>query len=124
MSGSGVQSACDDAGGSKRTDARRYCSPPALLAGCRSFLAGTSAQLGLTDPQWFGSLQLHPSNFALLCFVVIALQGAIIAAVLLTGGRLAAIWTGARALGVGRIALLFLLLLGSTVAPMGFLSGA
>jgi hypothetical protein len=85
------------------------------------FLAGTSAQLGLTDPQWFGSLQLHPSNFALLCFVVIALQGAIIAAVLLTGGRLAAIWSGARALGVGRIALLFLLLLGSTVAPMGFL---
>ena len=85
------------------------------------FLAGTSAQLGLTDPRWFGSLQLRPDPFALLCFAVVALQAAVVAAVLLTGGRLAALWTGARALGLGRVVLLFLLLFGSSAAPMGFL---
>ena len=86
-----------------------------------AFLAGTSAQLGLTDPEWFGSLQLRPNSFSLLCFAVIAVQGAIIAAILLTNGRLAAMWAGARTLGPGRVTLLFLLLLGSTAAPMGFL---
>ena len=83
--------------------------------------AGTSAQLGLTDPLWFGSLQLRPDGFALLCFAIIAVQGAVAAAVLLTGGRLAALSSGARSLGVGRVVLLFLLLLGSVAAPMGFL---
>ena len=86
-----------------------------------AFLAGTSAQLGLTDPEWFGSLQLRPSAFALLCFAVIAVQGGIVAAILLTGGRLKAMWTGARALGQGRVLALFLLLFCSTAAPMGFL---
>lgn len=85
------------------------------------FLAGNSAQLGLTDPEWFGSLQLRPSSFALLCFAVIALQGAIVAAILLTGGRFKAMWVNARALGSGRILVLFLLLFCSTAAPMGFL---
>ena len=86
-----------------------------------AFLAGTSAQLGLTDPRWFGSLQLRPNPFVLLCFAVVGLQAAVVAAVLVTGGRLAALWRGARALGMGRVVLLFMLLLGSAAAPMGFL---
>ena len=77
--------------------------------------------MGLTDPRWFGSLQLRPNPFALLCFAAIGLQVAVVAAALLTGGRLAALWRGARALGMGRVVLLFLLLLGSSAAPMGFL---
>jgi hypothetical protein len=86
-----------------------------------AFLAGTSAQLGLTDPEWFGSLQLRPTPLALLCFAVIALQSAVTLAVLLTGGRFVTLLRGARALGFGRVTLLFLLLLVSTAAPMGFL---
>ncbi|MBW0008182.1 MAG: hypothetical protein JO335_10780 [Sphingomonas sp.] len=85
------------------------------------YLAGTSAQLGLTDPEWFGSLQLRPDPFALLCFGVVGLQSAITATVLLARGRAAAMWKGISALGLGRVVLLFLLLLGSTAAPMGFL---
>jgi hypothetical protein len=84
------------------------------------FLAGTSAQLGLTDPRWFGSLQLRPEGFAPLCFAIVTLQGAVVAAVLLTGGRLASLWTSARAIGLARVGLLFLLLLGSSAALMGF----
>ena len=84
-------------------------------------LAGTSAQLGMTDPEWFGSLQLSPNPFSHLCFAVIALQGGIVATVLLTGGRLATMRTGVRTLGQGRVAALFLLLFCSTAAPMGFL---
>ena len=84
-------------------------------------LAGTSAQLGLTDPRWFGSLQLRPNSFSLLCFALVGLQAAVAAAVFVTGGRLAALWKGARAFGMGRVVLLFLLLLASSAAPMGFL---
>ena len=84
------------------------------------FLAGTSAQLGLTDPRWFGSLRLHPDAFTLLCFAVVALQGTVVTAILLTDSRLAALWRGVCALGLGRVVLLFLLLLGSSAAPMGF----
>lgn len=84
-------------------------------------VAGTSAQLGLTDPRWFGSLRLRPDIFVLLCFAMVALQGAVVAAALLTGGRLAALRESAGALGPGRVVLLFLLLLGSSAAPMGFL---
>lgn len=91
-----------------------------LLAGV--FLAGTSAQLGLTDPLWFGSLQLRPdSRLSLLCYAVIALQGAVTATVLLQKSRVPALVAGIGKVGTTRCVLLFLLLLGSLVAPMGFL---
>lgn len=87
-----------------------------------AFVAGASAQLGLTEPLWFGSLQLRPHGaFGLLCYATVAAQAGIAAALLLTGGRLAAFWRGTQAIGAGRVALLCLLLLGSLVAPMGFL---
>lgn len=87
-----------------------------------AFVAGGSAQLGLTDPLWFGSLQLRPHGaFALLCYAVVAAQAGVAAGLLLTGGRLAALWRGVQALGAGRVVLLAVLLLGSLVAPMGFL---
>ena len=94
----------------------------AAFAVAAAFLAGASAQLGLADPLWFGSLHLRPdSAFTTLCYAVIAVQGAVAAAFLLTGGRLAAVWRGVSALGPGRVFLLYLLLLASFAAPMGYL---
>lgn len=87
-----------------------------------AFVAGASAQLGLTDPLWFGSLVLRPHGaFALLCYATVAAQAGVAAALLLTGGRLATLWRGACGLGVARVVLLTVLMLGSLVAPMGFL---
>lgn len=87
-----------------------------------AFVAGGSAQLGLTDPLWFGSLQLRPQGvFALICYAVIAAQAAVATTLLVSGGRISTLWRGVQALGAGRVALLAALLLGALVAPMGFL---
>lgn len=87
-----------------------------------AFVVGASAQLGLTEPLWFGAIKLRPhGSFALLCYAAIAVQAGIAAALLLTGGRLKTVLRSACALGGGRIVLLAMLLLGALVAPMGFL---
>ncbi len=94
-----------------------------MYVAATAFVAGASAQLGLTDPLWFGSLQLRPdSAFALLCYAVIVVQALIVAAILLPHARDSSLWAGVAALGRGRIILLFLLLLGSSAAPMGFIA--
>lgn len=86
-----------------------------------AFIAGNAGQLGLTDPLWFGSLQLRPQGLAPLCYGLLALEAAVAGLALLRHDRLMRLIAGARELGLRRTALLFLLLLGSAVAPMGFM---
>lgn len=85
------------------------------------FIAGSAAQLGLTDPLWFGSLLLKPQGFALICYALIGAQALSASVVLLRRDRISALFRGASRLGIIRITVLALLLLASTVSPMGFL---
>lgn len=89
------------------------------LAG--TFVAGNAAHLGMDDPLWFGALRLKPQGLNLLCYALIALEALAAGIALLTGGRLAMLWQGVLRLGMGRIALLGVLLLASAVSPMGFI---
>lgn len=95
--------------------------PKAVWMALCAFVAGNAGQLGLTDPLWFGSLQLKPQGLAPLCYTLIAFEAAVVGLLLLRHERLKRLIGGARALGNGRCILLFLLLLASAVSPMGFL---
>lgn len=95
--------------------------PKAVWAVLSAFVAGNAGQLGLTDPLWFGSLELKPQGIAPLCYALIAYEAAVAGALLLRHDRLKRLIAGAQALGSGRSITLFVLLLASAVSPMGFL---
>lgn len=95
--------------------------PKAVWAVLSAFVAGNAGQLGLTDPLWFGSLQLKPHGIAPLCYALIAYEAAVAGVLLLRHQRLKRLIAGAQTLGSGRSVLLLLLLLCSAVSPMGFL---
>lgn len=87
-----------------------------------AFFAGTSAQLGVTQPMWFGSLEFGTGNrFKLICFAVIAVQAAVTAMFLARAGRIGGLRSGIASVGYKRVLLLLALLLLATVSPMGFI---
>lgn len=93
----------------------------AIWAILSAFVAGNAGQLALTDPLWFGSLHLKPHGLALLYYALIAYEAAVTGVLLTRHHRLHRLIAGIGAVGTGRVAVLFLLLLGSAVAPMGFI---